>query len=137
MDCIFCKILKKEIPSTVILDNEDVFVFLDIRPINLGHILIIPKKHYQNIYDIPEEQFCLLAKFTKKIAIALKKALGADGINLGMNNDGAAGQVVEHAHIHIIPRFKNDGLKHWPPKNYKNGEEKQIAKKIKNSLENF
>ena len=137
MDCIFCKILKKEIPSTVILDNKNVFAFLDIRPVNLGHILIIPKKHYRNIYDIPEDQFCLLAKFVKKISIALKKALHADGINLGMNNDEAAGQIVEHAHIHIIPRFKNDGLKHWPQKNYKNSEGEQIAKKIRKNLDNF
>lgn len=134
-DCVFCKIVKKEIPSDKIYEDDKFFAFLDINPNNPGHSLIIPKKHYENIYDLPDEVLSEIAPLIKKIAIAVKKSVNADGINIGMNNDGAAGQIVHHAHFHVIPRFADDGLHHWRDKSYASKEEAaKIAEKIKNSF---
>lgn len=135
MNCIFCKIIKGEIPSTKIYEDENSLAFLDISPVNIGHTLIIPKEHFQNIYEIPEELIMHLTKIAKKISIALKKSLNADGINVNMNNDPAALQIVMHAHIHIIPRFKNDGFGPWQGKRpYNEGEMEEIKNKIISKL---
>ena len=134
-ECVFCKIVKKEIPSDIIYEDDNFFAFLDINPNNLGHSLIIPKKHYENIYNLPDEILKNIAPLIKKIAVAVKNGVNADGINIIMNNDGAAGQIVPHAHFHIIPRFASDGLRHWPGKSYSNKKEMaKIAEKIKKEL---
>lgn len=133
-DCIFCKIIKKEIPADVIYENENCLAFLDITPINPGHVLLIPKKHYENLYDLPDKELTQLAPIIKKLAIAVKKGVNADGINIGMNNERPAGQLVPHAHFHIMPRFLSDGYRHWRGAPYKEGESSQIAEKIKNFL---
>ena len=134
-DCVFCKIAKKEIPADKIYEDEKFFSFLDINPVNFGHSLLIPKKHYDNLYDLPDETLKEMAPVIKKISIAVKKSVSADGINIIMNNDGAAGQIVPHAHFHIIPRFADDGLRHWLGKPYANKEESaKIAEKIKGSF---
>jgi len=135
MDCIFCKIIKGEIPSNKIYENQNTYAFLDINPVNHGHTLVIPKKHYINIFDTPEETLKQLILTIKKITPAIKKAVNADGINIGLSNEQAAGQAVFHIHFHIMPRFKNDGLKLLPQKTYESPEQtKQIAQKIKNLL---
>lgn len=132
MNCIFCKIIEKEIPAEKIYEDKNVLAFLDIKPINIGHTLVIPKKHFKNIYEIPNEDFCNLMLVVKKLSNIIKKSLKADGINIGMNNDESAGQIIFHSHIHIIPRFKKDNLKHWKGKGkYKKGEIEDILKKIK------
>lgn len=129
-DCIFCKIVKKEIPSEKIYEDEIVFAFLDIRPVNIGHTLIVPKEHFKNIFDLPEDTLTHMMKVVKKISIALKK-FGSDGINIHINNEKAAGQIVFHSHIHLIPRFEGDNLFHWPGRDlYKEAETKEVAKKI-------
>lgn len=128
-DCIFCKIVKGEIPSEKIYEDEISFAFLDIHPVNLGHTLLIPKKHFETIYDLPEEIATHLIKIAQKIGNSLKN-LGADGTNITTNNGEAAGQIIFHSHIHIIPRFKNDNLSSWPQKEYKKGEAKKIQEKI-------
>jgi len=134
-ECLFCKIVKKEIPSDIIYEDDDFFAFLDINPNNPGHSLIVPKKHYENIYNLPDEILKNIAPLIKKMAAAVKNGVNADGINIIMNNDGAAGQIVPHAHFHIIPRFANDGYKHWPGKSYANKEESaKTAEKIKSAL---
>lgn len=134
-NCVFCKIIKGEIPSDKIYENDDFLAFLDINPINPGHIILIPKAHYGNLYEMPDKVLSDIAPIIKKMAIAAKQGTNADGINIGMNNDGAAGQIVPHAHFHIIPRFSNDGLRHWPGKPYINKKETdKIAEKIKNSF---
>lgn len=130
-DCIFCKIVKGEIPADKIYEDETSLAFLDITPINPGHILLIPKEHYKNIYDMPDEVLSKMAPIIKKLSSKLKKAVNADGINIGMNNDSPAGQVVFHAHFHIMPRFLNDGYKLWHGKEYKANEAQQLAKKIR------
>lgn len=112
-DCLFCKIAKKEIPSEVIYEDDRTFAFLDINPNNIGHALVIPKSHAKNIYEITSDEFTKVMETVHRLAPAIKSALNADGINLGMNNDPAAGQIIPHAHVHIIPRYTDDGFKHW------------------------
>lgn len=133
-NCIFCKIIKGQIPCTKVYEDTDVFVFLDINPINKGHTLVVPKHHSENLYTIPEKDLLACVKTCKKVAIALKEAVKAEGVNIGMNNDGAAGQAVFHSHFHVIPRFSHDGLKHWPGKKYEGKEAEEIAQKLKGSL---
>ena len=133
-DCIFCKIIKGEIPSNKVYENEKVLAFLDIGPVNKGHALVIPKEHYVNIYDIPENLLKNVIAAVKKVSKAVKKGVNADGINLNMSNDPSAGQVVMHFHMHVIPRFKNDNLKLWPQSKYKEGEAEEVKKKIKENL---
>ncbi|MBU3926097.1 HIT family protein, partial [Patescibacteria group bacterium] len=108
--------------------------FLDITPINPGHVLLIPKKHYENLYELPDELLSKITPIIKKLAIAIKKGVNADGINIGMNNERPAGQLIFHAHFHIMPRFINDGHEHWRGRPYKENEISQIAEKIKKSL---
>lgn len=133
-DCIFCKIVKKEIPAEVVYEDENSLAFLDITPINPGHILLISKEHHENLYDLPDETLSKMAPIIKKLAIAVKSAVNAEGINIGMNNDRPAGQIVFHAHFHIMPRFSNDGHRHWKGAPYQDGESQKTAEKIKSFL---
>ncbi len=130
MDCIFCKIIKGEIPSTKVYEDGDVFAFLDIKPVNPGHTLVIPKQHYVNIHDMPDELFGKVAIAAKKVADAILK-LGAKGVNIGMNNGAVAGQVVFHAHVHVMPRYGKDSFSLWVGKEYDGNEREQVAEKIK------
>jgi len=107
-DCIFCKITKKEIPSKIVFENELNLAFLDISPISEGHTIIIPKNHYTTLEDIPENDLSEIYKTVKIIATMLHEKLEIDGYNILQNNFSAAGQVVKHFHVHIIPRNKND-----------------------------
>lgn len=134
-NCIFCKIISGDIPSYKIYEDDTTFAFLSIGPNNPGHTLVIPKDHFENIYGLPDEILCRMTMTAKKIALAIKNGLDADGINIGMNNEESAGQEIPHAHIHIIPRTHDDGLIHWPPKAYLPGEAEDIAKKIQFALD--
>lgn len=129
-DCIFCKILAKQIPSHKIYEDDRTYGFLSIQPVNAGHALVIHKHHHSDIFDTPEEDMKDLAVAAKHVAMKLKKVLKVDGVNLGMNNGAAAGQVIFHAHLHVIPRLSTDGLKHWPHKDAKPEELKAIAEKL-------
>ena len=108
--CIFCKIVQKEAPASIIYEDEKVVAFLSIQPINVGHTLVVPKAHYENINDITEEEVSHLYKIVKKLAPAVKKAVDAEGIRIVQNNGEAAGQVIFHLHVHIIPMNKES---HW------------------------
>jgi len=130
-NCIFCKIINKEIPCPIVYENDNVLAFLDINPVNKGHTLVIPKIHYKNIYDTPDEMLGFLITAAKNIAIKLKESMGAEGINIHMNNDAVSGQVVFHTHLHVIPRLTNDGFTHWKGTPYKDGEAEEIQQKIK------
>jgi histidine triad (HIT) family protein len=110
MDCIFCKIINNEIKSQKVYEDDDVIAILDINPINKGHILVIPKKHYETIFDIDDEVLKKTITVVKKIALALKK-MGAEGVNIVQNNGKAAEQHVFHIHFHVVPRYFNDGKK--------------------------
>lgn len=102
--CLFCRIARKEAPASIIYEDNEVMAFLDIRPVQEGHTLVIPKKHQKNIYAISEETVAYLFKIVKKIAWAVKQGVDAQGISIIQNNESAAGQVVFHFHVHIIPR---------------------------------
>jgi histidine triad (HIT) family protein len=103
--CTFCKIVRKEAPASYVYEDEKVTAFLSTRPVNVGHTLVVPRKHYENIFEIPEEEVAHLSKIVKKVAYGVKKAVGAEGIRIVQNNGKAAGQVVFHLHIHIIPMY--------------------------------
>ena|SRR3989344_2750340 len=132
--CTFCKIVSGELSSNTVYEDEHVFAFIDIRPINLGHTLLVSKDHYENIFDVSDETLVHLGKTLKTLSSAVKAATGAEGINIAMNNERAAGQIINHIHFHIIPRFTGDGLQHWPGKLYSEGELKEIAGKIRESF---
>ena len=111
-ECIFCQIIQKAAPANIIYEDEQVAAFLSIRPVNEGHTLVVPKKHYENIYEIPEEEAAYLFKIAKRVAHAVRDATGAEGIRIVQNNGWAAGQVVFHLHVHVIPMAPNDGFVH-------------------------
>ena len=108
-DCIFCKIANGEIPSNTIYEDDDFRVILDLGPATKGHALVLPKKHYADLFEIPEETVAGAVKVAKKVAGIMKEKLGCDGLNLVQNNGETAGQTVMHFHLHIIPRYKDDG----------------------------
>ncbi|MDB5254462.1 MAG: hypothetical protein JWL80_528 [Parcubacteria group bacterium] len=130
-DCTFCKIVRKEIPATIITEDNTVLAFLDIHPVNLGHTLIIPKQHIPYMTDAPDDILSTLYIAAKKLMPVLKESLGAKNVTLTV-----VGLDVSHFHIHLIPRFENDGLKDfWPTKTYASNEEKEkMGEKIKSLL---
>jgi histidine triad (HIT) family protein len=127
---IFEKIVAGEIPCYKVYEDSDTFAFLDISPNQYGHTLVITKQPFKNIYEIPGEITGKLFQTAQKIAVAVKKATEADGININMNNEPAAGQVVFHVHVHIIPRFENDGGYYGKHLTYPEGKEAEIQNKI-------
>ena len=129
--CIFCKIIAGKIPCNKIYEDDKVLAFLDIKPVNPGHVLVLPKKHYQNFEEISEEDLITIILRVKKIGNDLKNKLGVIGYNVHVNNDAIAGQVVPHLHFHIIPRHENDGCFNWQGKDYREGEAEEIIKKLK------
>lgn len=134
-NCIFCQIIAGEIPANKVYEDEDFIAFLNIKPNNLGHTLLVPKKHYKNIFDLPNKLLTKLGPHIQIIANAVLKGTGATGINVGMNNGETAGQLIWHAHIHIIPRHQNDGLVSWGHKDKLVSDDfKQMAEKIKANL---
>jgi len=115
-NCIFCKIANGEIPSRTIEENDMFRVVLDVGPATKGHALILPKEHYRNLLDLPEETAAEAIKFAKKMALKMKEKLHCDGVNIVQNNEEAAGQTVFHFHMHVIPRYLEDGqMIGWKP----------------------
>ena len=106
-DCIFCRIAAGEVPAVRVLETPRVLAFLDIAPVNYGHTLVIPKAHHQNLLELPDALWTEMGQVCRRVAQALRAALSAQGFNLGMNNFEAAGQVVFHAHLHVIPRYSH------------------------------
>jgi len=133
--CLFCKIIAGEIPATKVYEDEHTFAFLDIRPVNLGHTLVIPKKHFKNLYELESPYENAVMQTAQKVARAIKKGLSADGVNLGMNNDAPAGQIIFHAHLHVIPRSINDGLMHWGHVTVTPEQIEEVGEKIKLELQ--
>ncbi len=132
--CIFCKIVSGDIPSYKVYETGETLAFLDIHPVAKGHTLVIPKSHSRNIMDILPQDWAHVSETVRIVAIGLEKALGADGVNLMMNNREHAGQVVDHPHMHIIPRFKGDGLTQWPHGAYAQDEAQIVQEKIRSAL---
>ncbi len=107
-DCIFCKIVRGEVPSTKVYEDGDVVAFMDIGPVVKGHTLVIPKLHYDPLMNVPEDLLQKLILVVQKIAMAQVSGLKADGVNVTQANGELAGQVVPHVHFHVIPRYKGD-----------------------------
>jgi histidine triad (HIT) family protein len=124
-NCIFCKIVKGEIPSSKVYEDSDFVSFLDIEPVSDGHLLIIPKKHIVWMQDADDETIAGIFKLTKKLMLAMKQGLQCDYVQISVG-----GTDVPHLHIHLIPRFLNDGFHGWPTKKYKAEEENKMVKKI-------
>ena len=137
--CIFCQIIEGEIPSAKIYEDEHVYAFMDIMPLTKGHVLLIPKKHIENIYDFTEEDAAQFFKAAPKVANALKDEFTPIGMNLLQNNGAAAGQTVFHYHLHFIPRYdETDGfdLSTWESKQEEFTPEKvqQLAENLRKKL---
>ena len=136
MECIFCKIIDGEIPAVKVLDEELVIAFMDINPSNQGHMLVVPKKHAENIFEISESDLAATVKAVKRCAKAVKEALKAEGITVLQLNGKASDQIIPHFHVHIIPRWENDGLpvSTWEMKQGDMEEIKDIARKVKEHI---
>ena len=128
-DCIFCKISKGEIPCDKIYENENFLVFLDIKPVSDGHLLIIPKKHFIWMQEADDKTISEIFKLTKKMMLVLKETLKCDFVQVSI-----VGEEMPHFHIHLIPRYFDDKLSNFPTKKYESKKSKEIAKKITRRL---
>lgn len=133
-DCIFCKIVRGDLPSYKVYEDEKTYAFLDINPVNPGHTLVIPKKHALDVFEIEEGEWDAIMRTVRKVSHALEKSLSPAGINLAMNNRSGAGQVVFHAHVHIMPRYPNDGHELWKGRPYATGEAAALLEKVNASF---
>jgi len=134
-DCIFCKIVRGEIPSARVLETDDVLAFLDINPVSKGHTLVIPKAHYAGFPEIPADLLGRLGEALQKIGTAVKSQLHCAGFNVLLNNDRAAGQLIDHSHFHLIPRNEADGVMDWPEVHpYPEGEMESIRAKLASAV---
>lgn len=109
-NCIFCKLANGEIPTATLYEDEDFRVILDANPASKGHALIIPKEHYANLYELEDSLAGKAMILAKKMIVKMTDVLGCDGYNLVQNNGECAGQTVFHFHLHLIPRYKDDGV---------------------------
>ena len=115
-NCIFCKIANGEIPSATLYENDEFRVILDLNPASKGHSLVLPKDHYANLFEIPEDVLGRAAAVAKRVSTKLVDGLHASGLNLVQNNGERAGQTVFHFHMHMIPRYESDNMKmSWIP----------------------
>ncbi len=135
MSTIFEKIIAKEVPASFVYEDDIVVSFLSIMPINKGHTLVVPRKNFVNIFDADPEILGHMLKVSQKVALALRKSTGAEGVNILMNNEAIAGQEVFHAHLHVIPRFKK-GEAFTPAQHvhYADGEMDVVATSIRNAI---
>ena len=134
-DCIFCKIANGEIPSTTIYENSEFRVIFDISPATKGHTLIIPKQHFDGIFDMDMETGSKLFGLATAVARSLKQELSCDGMNIVQNNGLVAGQTVFHFHLHLIPRYEGDSVKiGWEPGEADAEELKLLAKAVRKNL---
>lgn len=134
-NCVFCKIINNEIPSNVVYEDENFKVILDNAPAAKGHAILLPKKHFSNIYEMDSETADKVFPVVRKVAKAMRKVLNCSGLNLLQNNGEIAGQTVFHFHLHFIPRYMDDGVVfRWKSVGYQEGEAADIAKEIGDNL---
>lgn len=130
-NCIFCKIVAGEIPSRTLYEDEDFKVMLDVGPAAKGHALIVPKEHYANIYELPEEPAGKAMKLAKRMATHMTEVLHCDGFNILQNNGEVAGQTVFHYHMHLIPRYKGgEEMILWKTNHFSDEEMDALAKQL-------
>ncbi len=134
-NCVFCKIVRGEIPSARVLETDQSVVFLDINPLNPGHTLVVPRAHHAHLGELPEELAAHAGSLLPRLCRVIKSATGAEGINVVINNGAVAGQTIHHCHWHIIPRFAHDAI-HWPwPQGKYHGDElSQLRARIEDHL---
>lgn len=133
-NCIFCKIANGEIPSKTLYEDEEFRVILDLAPATKGHALILPKSHFKNLYELPDETAAKVMKLAKKMATTMTEKLGCDGFNIVQNNNEVAGQTVFHFHMHLIPRYENDNQRiSWNPTEMTQDELEAVKKQITES----
>ena len=133
-NCIFCKIANGEIPSKTLYEDDQFRVILDLGPATKGHALILPKEHYANLYELSDELAAKVLVLAKKMITKLTDILGCDGYNIVQNNGEAAGQTVFHFHLHMIPRYKDDGVGvTWKVGELKEEDKEELLAKIKES----
>ncbi len=133
-DCLFCRIIKGEIPALKVYEDAEVFAFLDIAPTNIGHPLVVPQAHHENCAVTPDATMATTMAAAKRVADAALAATGAGAYNIGINCGEVAGQVIMHTHVHVIPRFAGDGLTHWPKREVTKDEMEKIAADIRAKL---
>jgi histidine triad (HIT) family protein len=130
--CVFCEIIGGERASSLVYEGERHVAFMDKHPLNPGHLLVCPKKHYATIFDMPPEEVGDLHTLVAKLAAAVRAATDADGMNIGQNNGDAASQIIQHVHVHIIPRHRNDSARGWPSRKEATQEElDRVAAKVR------
>lgn len=135
MDCIFCAIAEGRAPAEVIFEDKQTMAFMDSNPANPGHTLVIPKRHVCNVYEMDEETAAAVMRTAVRVAKAIQAALQSDGLNLLQSNGRAAGQVIPHFHMHIVPRWHGDGLRlARPPQVRRTAAVKEMAAKIRAHL---
>jgi histidine triad (HIT) family protein len=131
-DCIFCKLANGEIPTATLYEDDEFRVILDAGPATKGHCLILPKAHYADIYEMPEDLLGRAFRLAKKIAVRMTKAMGCDGFNIVQNNKECAGQTVFHFHIHLIPRYQGgDRIVAWNPGTLTDDAREEILEKFR------
>lgn len=134
-DCVFCKIVAGQIPSTRVFEDEHTLAFMDIGQVNPGHVLVAVKKHAANLFELDDAQVAAIARASRKIARALKKTFDPEGLSVYQANGKAAGQTVFHYHVHLLPRHAGDGMELvWPVKNPPRDKLEEYAAKIRAAL---
>jgi len=133
-DCIFCAIVRGEIPSAKVYEDELTYAFLDLNPLTRGHSLVIPKEHHADILDIPKDLMAEVSKAAKLVAAAAKEGLAADGINLLHASGAAAEQSVFHFHIHVVPRYADDHIHPFPRPRYREDDPQGTVASIAKAL---
>ena len=133
--CVFCRIVAKEIPATVVHEDEHTLAFMDIGQVNPGHVLVALKKHAENIFTLDEAQAAAVFRSAATVARAIRGAFEPQGLSVYQANGAAAGQTVLHLHIHLVPRYEGDGMAlTWPVKNPPREKLAQYAEKIRAKL---
>ena len=134
-DCIFCRIVRGEIPSAKVFETDTVIAFLDINPVSKGHTLVIPKSHYATFPEIPAEVLSALGEAMQKVGEAVQSQLNCTGFNILLNNGRSAGQLIDHSHFHVVPRKVADGVMEWPAVHpYAEGEVEALRAKLATAL---
>jgi len=140
--CPFCSIVSGKSPASIVYEDSVVVAFMDLNPANIGHTLVVPREHYENIYEVPENVLAHLFSVVKRVSAAVKKTVDTEGVSILQLNGRAAGQTVMHLHVHVIPRFRGDPLSkvigamvgHQGFERQKRKELDEMARKIRENL---
>ncbi|HEY0948363.1 MAG TPA: HIT family protein [Candidatus Paceibacterota bacterium] len=131
---VFMKIVRRELPAHIVYENDKTLAFLSTGPVEPGHTLVIPKVPFRNVFDIDQEYFAAVMETVRRIAPAVRDAVGAKGVHINSNHEPEAGQEVFHLHMHIVPRHERESFEFWPNAKYEDGEAEAVAEKIRNEL---